>query len=171
MRKIAILLAAFLFIAFIGVLSAAEEQAESVETQAATCKTSMVDKVGDWFATLGKTAEEKEKILQERLDERKAGEAVKEVEAYKEKVQSEVQKAQAKAAEEIAKAKEKADRIKEQAGEKADKEFAIAKEKAGKEVAQAKAKVAKEVESYKEKLKKDADGCLGKAKGLLKDWK
>lgn len=170
MKRLFIFCLAFSFIMFFRPLFAAE-QAVNTEISPKAAGPSILDKLGDWFATFGKSVEEKAKILQERQEKINAEQTAKEIEAYQEKAQSEVQKAQEKAAQEIATAEEKAKKIEEQAREKAAEKVAAAKEKAQKEVEQAKENVGKEVEAYKEKLKKGVEDSLDQAKDLLKNWK
>lgn len=151
----------FFSLLFINPLSAlGEEAANNTQAPAQAPATSIIDKVGDWFATLGKSNEEKGKILEERQGNRTMEQAKQEYTVCKEKVQSGVQDAKAKAAEGIAAAKDKAKNIKDEAKVKAQQKAQQAKELASQELA-----------TCKDNFKKEMDSSLDKAKDFLKNWK
>lgn len=130
-------------------------------------RASFFDNVSDWYATLGKTTEEKEKILQERRDKRAQAQAMKACEEAKAKLQSAAQDAKAKAAEGMATAKQKAATLKEEAKVKAQEKAAAIKSEAQQKIDEAKAKAA---EACKTKVKSELDSSLDKAKDMLAQW-
>ncbi|GEM_PF-2318566 len=150
----------------------AQEAAD--DTQASqgteTSKASFFDNISDWYATLGKTAEEKEKVLQERRDKRAEDQTTKACEEAKAKAQSAAQDVKARAAEGVATAKEKAATLKEQAKVKAEEKAAALKGQAQQKIDEAKGKAAQEAEACKTKLKGELNSSLDKAKDLLGNW-
>ena len=114
---------------------------------------STLNKIGDWWATLGKSAQEKDKIVQERKENRTVNTTAQELQVCREKVQAESQDLKEKASQGIAAAKEKAGTLKEEAGR------------------QAKEKAALDLEACKVKIKKEAENALNKANDFLKNWK
>lgn len=65
------------------------------------------NRVSDWFATLGKSKEEKAKMLEERKAERAAKRAEKEAKKLKKKAEEEAEEAKEEAEEKAEKVKEK----------------------------------------------------------------
>jgi len=146
----------------------AQEAAGNAQVPAAEAsKASFFDNVSDWYATLGKTTEEKEKILQERRDKRAEAQATKACEEAKANLQSAAQDAKAKAAEGMATAKQKAATLKEEARAKAQEKAAAIKSEAQQKIDEAKAKAA---EACKTKVKSELDSSLDKAKDMLAQW-
>jgi flagellar biosynthesis/type III secretory pathway protein FliH len=161
MKRSSALMIVFFSLLFINpLLALGEEAANNTQAPAQAPTTSIIDKVGDWFATLGKSNEEKGKILEERQENRITEQAAQAYKVCKEKTQTEVQNAQAKAAEGIAAAKDKTKNIKDEAKAKAQQKAQQAKEAASQELA-----------ACKEKFKNEMDSSLDKAKDFLKNWK
>jgi flagellar biosynthesis/type III secretory pathway protein FliH len=133
-------------------------------------KASFFDNVSDWYATLGKTAEEKEKILQDRRDKRAADQAMKACEDTEAKARSLAQDARMKAEQGVAAAREKAATLKGEAKVKVEEKAAVVKSQAGQKVEEAKTKAARQVEACKAKLKTEMDSSLDKAKDMLAQW-
>ena len=176
MKKLAPILVLLFSIVFInpGFIFAADPTCTE-QTSSETAKTPVLEKIGDWFATFGKSKEEKERILQEREINRVAQEEAPEMKTYKEKFQSDLNNLQGKAAQEVLAAEAKAAKIKEEAAIKADKLIAAAKEKMQNQMAQFKEKAASEFAVYKEKFKEQfkekAANSLNRAKEFINNIK
>lgn len=173
MKRLAAVSIVFLALLFVcpcaGVF--AQEAADNAQAPVAEAsKVSFFDNVSDWYATVGKTAEEKEKILQERRDKRAEDQATKACEEAKARAQSAAQDVKARAAEGVATAKEKAATLKEQAKVKAEEKAAALKGQAQQKIDEAKAKAAQEAEACKVKFKGELNSSLDKAKDLLGNW-
>lgn len=91
MRKIVTLLVVFAMV--LSVFSVCEAQRGGSE-QSKLAKDSVVDKVGDWFATRGKTPEEAKAIIADRKAERALKRAQKEAEKAKKAMEKEMKKSQ-----------------------------------------------------------------------------
>jgi len=138
----------------------AQEPADNTQVPAGeTSQASFFDNVSDWYATLGKTAEEKEKILQDRRDKRATDQAAKACEDAKAKAKSIAQDAKMQAAQGVAAVKEKAATLKGEARVKVEEKAAAAKSQAE-----------QKVEECKIKLKTEVDSSLDKAKDMLARW-
>lgn len=149
----------------------AQDETGNASTESEAQEASVLDKMSDWAATLGKTDIEKEQILQERAESRNATNCAQgQVQAAKEKIYAGARDAKQKASQELASAKEKAGILKDEVKNKAKEKAEIAKQKVQEGVSQAKEKAASGVAACKEKLKKEADSSLDKAKDLLKNW-
>jgi hypothetical protein len=168
MKKWVWFLALLLCIAWITPLvTLAEQEAKNNPVSVETEKKPILDKVGDWFATFGKSTEEKEKILEERQDKKMLQEITQGAGAIKEDLGAEFLNAQAKATQEIAQAKEKVANIMERARVESEKVMAQAKERALKIVGLAKEKAGSQMSDYKEQLKNQAATTLDKAKEFI----
>jgi len=80
MRKLVVVLLTLAFV--LGTVEgfAQKQKGASQKAQEKASEQAIFHRVGDWFATVGKSKEEKEKILQERRAEREAKRAAKEAE-------------------------------------------------------------------------------------------
>ena len=90
MRKVTVGFLVFLFLV-IGMPAFTAEKGEKGASSKAyehASEQSIFNRVGDWFATVGKSPEEKEKILQERQAKRAAKRAEQEAKKAKEKTKS-----------------------------------------------------------------------------------
>ena len=99
MRKVLALALVLLFAVSMLPLSSAYAQGKSgVSTKALSQASddSAIDKIGDWFATRGKSDAEKQKLLAQRKAERAAARAQKMAEKKKRQMQKEAEKAQKK---------------------------------------------------------------------------
>jgi F0F1-type ATP synthase membrane subunit b/b' len=145
----------------------AEQGAENNPVSLDTENKPLLDKVGDWFATFGKSTEEKEKILEERQDKKILQEITQGTGAIKEDLGTELLNAQARATQEITQAKEKVANIMGRARAESEKVMAQAKERAQKIVELAKEKAGLQMSEYKEQLKNQAATTLDKAKNFI----
>ena len=102
MRKLVVVLLALVFLAGTVDCFAQKAKGASKRAQERASDEAVFHRVGDWFATVGKSKEEKEKIVQER----KAQRAVKRAEKEAEKARKKAEKEARKKAKEAEKAKE-----------------------------------------------------------------
>ncbi len=81
MKKNELFLAALVYSVFFSLTVSAQDARSAARIQAYETreKDSLMDKVSDWFATLGKSKEEKDKIREERQAQRRAGQSEEDV--------------------------------------------------------------------------------------------
>lgn len=75
----------------------AEEKGASEQAHERANKNAIFNRISDWFSTVGKSGEEKEKILEERKIERAGKRAEKEAKKAQKKAEKEASKAQKEA--------------------------------------------------------------------------
>lgn len=109
MRKLVVVLLALAFLVTT-VDCFAQRKGASERAQERASQEAVFHRVGDWFATVGKSKEEKEKILQERRAEREAKRAAKEAEKAAKKAEKEAKKAAKKGEKGVRKATKKGSR-------------------------------------------------------------
>ena len=106
MRKLVVVLLAVVFLAGTVDCFAQKVKGASERAQERASDEAVFHRVGDWFATVGKSKEEKEKIIQERKATRAAKRAEKEAEKAKIKAEKEASKKAKEAEEKVKKMKE-----------------------------------------------------------------
>lgn len=115
MRKLFIILVALSFIAVSGFVFA-EEEVEAKKKGASdtayehASDNSVFNRVSDWFATVGKSEEEKEKILQERRMQR----ATKRTEKEEKRAEKQAEKTRRKMKKELEEVEGKAEKVVEE---------------------------------------------------------
>ncbi|MCF7870388.1 MAG: hypothetical protein K9M01_04655, partial [Candidatus Omnitrophica bacterium] len=112
MKKLILVLTALVFLAISTPVFSAEggKKGASSKAQEQASQRSIFNRVGDWFATVGKSKEEKKKILNERKQKKTQEKTAKKTEKMQKKAEVEAEQAREKAAE---KAKEKAKKMEE----------------------------------------------------------
>jgi hypothetical protein len=106
-RVLAIVLVLFLFIGVVGItpVYAQAKKGASARAYERASDEAVFHRIGDWFATRGKSEEEKEKIVAERKAKRAAARAQKEAEKRKRKLEKDAKEAQKKLQERVKKKK------------------------------------------------------------------
>ncbi|MFO8052887.1 MAG: hypothetical protein R6U54_02865 [Candidatus Omnitrophota bacterium] len=102
MKKLILVFTALVFLTISAPVFSAEDgkKGASSKAQEQASQQSIFNRVGDWFATVGKSEEKKKKILKERKQKR-----------AQEKAEEKAEKMQRKAEEKAEKAKEKAEEM------------------------------------------------------------
>jgi Skp family chaperone for outer membrane proteins len=126
MKKLSALIIVSLF-ALTSLAIAAPEGEQGAADEALKCANdqAVFNRIPDWFATVGKSAEEKEKIMAEKKALRTQKRADKEAKKAEKQARKEAQKAEKEAEKAMEKAKDDAD----EAGKEMKKGFAGLKEK------------------------------------------
>lgn len=115
MKKLILVLVAlaFLTISVPGFAAEGGQKGASSKAKEQASEQSIFNRVGDWFATVGKSEEEKEKILKERKQERAQEKAARKAEKMKEKAERKAENKQEQA-------ERKAEKMQKKAEEKAE---------------------------------------------------
>lgn len=110
MKKLILVLTALAFLTISTPVFSAEgdKKGASSRAQEQASQQSIFNRVGDWFATVGKSKEEKKKILNERKQKRAQEKAAKKAEKMQKKAEGKAEQARQKAKQAKEKAAEKA---------------------------------------------------------------
>ncbi len=177
MKKIIIGILVFFVVFYAHTFGKCQEATEEEEIEVAqevstgVPQPSILDQASDWWATLGKSEEEKAQILQERKLKRLEQGSQSTIEELKiqaqEKVSNAKEEAKNKAMAMKEEAKNKADALKQEVGqrvantkEQTAKKVAESKERVRQKVEETKASVINQVDTQKQKVKQESEKTL-----------